>query len=160
MQKNSVADVLRALATGDKARSETARLRDVVDEVEAALSAGVSRAAILEALHGQGFTMTLKSFESALYRIRKQREKAGQHPAPAPLPTAAPAQNLDVSKSGPVAAPVEPEPAPPVSDETSPGDDDLSGLDKRQRREKLADQYIKPETTNPLLKRLKKEQSK
>jgi len=92
MQKNSVADVLRALATGDKARSETARLRDVVDEVEAALSAGVSRAAILEALHGQGFTMTLKSFESALYRIRKQREKAGQHPAPAPLPTAAPAQ--------------------------------------------------------------------
>lgn len=73
MQTNSVADVLRALATGDKARSETARLRDVVDEVEAALAAGVSRAAILEALHGQGFTMTLKSFESALYRIRKQR---------------------------------------------------------------------------------------
>ncbi len=78
MQKNSVADVLRALATGNKARSETARLRDVVDSVESALSAGVSRAAVLEALHGQGFTMTLKSFESALYRIRKQREKAGQ----------------------------------------------------------------------------------
>ena len=88
MQTNSVADVLRALATGDKARSETARLRDVVDEVEAALAAGVSRAAILEALHGQGFTMTLKSFESALYRIRKQRgqDTAGTPAAPVPAP--------------------------------------------------------------------------
>lgn len=73
MTKDSVADVLRALATGDKSRSETARLRDIVDEVEAALAAGVSRAAVLEALNAQGFTMTLKSFESALYRIRKKR---------------------------------------------------------------------------------------
>lgn len=107
MQTNSVADVLRALATGDKARSETARLRDVVGEVEAALAAGVSRAAILEALHGQGFTMTLKSFESALYRIRKQRERPSQPQAaspqvltprenpetPTPAPTPAPAAN-------------------------------------------------------------------
>lgn len=77
MQKNSVVDALRALATGEKARSETARLRDVFNDVEAALSAGVSRAAILETLHSQGFTMTLKSFESAIYRIRKQREKKG-----------------------------------------------------------------------------------
>lgn len=35
--------------------------------------------------------------------------------------------------------------------------DGLKGLDKKQRREKIADQYIKPEFTNPLLKRLKKE---
>lgn len=75
MTTNSVADVLRALATGDKNRSETARLRDIVDEVEAALAAGVSRAAVLQALHDQGFTMTLKSFESALYRIRKKRNQ-------------------------------------------------------------------------------------
>jgi len=77
MDRNNVADVLRGLAEGDKARSETARLRDVIDEVETALAAGVSRAAILEALHSQGFTMTLKSFESALYRIRRQRNKEG-----------------------------------------------------------------------------------
>lgn len=89
MTKTSVADVLRELAKGDKSRSETARLRDVIDEVEAALAAGVSRSAVLEALHGQGFTMTLKSFESALYRIRKQRGQGGAGapaaPAPAPL---------------------------------------------------------------------------
>jgi hypothetical protein len=88
MTKTSVADVLRELAKGDKSRSETARLRDVIDEVEAALDAGVSRSAVLEALHGQGFTMTLKSFESALYRIRKQRVKdtAGTPAAPIPAP--------------------------------------------------------------------------
>lgn len=152
MQKNSVADVLRALATGDKARSETARLRDVVDEVEAALSAGVSRAAILEALHGQGFTMTLKSFESALYRIRKQRGNTGQQTAqPAPLPPVTPAAPTPAPAS--VSAPAE---TPPAASEPA-GLDDLAGLDKKQRRERLADQFIKPESTNPLLKKLKKD---
>ena len=101
MTKDSVADVLRALATGDKSRWETARLRDIVDEVEAALSAGVSRAAVLEALNAQGFTMTLKSFESALYRIRKKRTQPAKPAAklghdqatePASQPAQAPQQ--------------------------------------------------------------------
>lgn len=73
MTSNSVAEVLQALAKGDKARSETARLRDVFDEVETAINAGVSRAAILAALHDKGFSMGMRSFESALYRIRKER---------------------------------------------------------------------------------------
>lgn len=90
MQGNSVAEVLRALAVSDKARSETARLRDVVGEVEAALSAGVSRAAVLAALHAQGFTMTPKSFESALYRLRKKRQEGGTKQVP-PTPGAKPA---------------------------------------------------------------------
>ena len=101
MTKDSGADVLRALATGDKSRSETARLRDIVDEVEAALAAGVSRAAVLEALNAQGFTMTLKSFESALYRIRKKRTQPAKPAAeighnqaaqPASQPAQAPQQ--------------------------------------------------------------------
>jgi hypothetical protein len=36
---------------------------------------------------------------------------------------------------------------------TSPPE--LDGLDRKQRRERLADQFIKPETSNPLLKRMK-----
>lgn len=76
MSKDSVVEALRALATSDDRRSETARLRDVFDEVEDALQAGVSRTAILETLHGQGFTMTAKSFESALYRLRRRRGPA------------------------------------------------------------------------------------
>jgi|GEM_PF-2084650 len=114
MSKNSVVDALRTLATSDKSRSETARLRDVFDEVEGALKAGVSRAAILETLHEQGFTMTPKSFESALYRLR--RKKGGLHNptlagsgepvrAPAPkspeqLPEEAPQPPATVSTGG------------------------------------------------------------
>lgn len=73
MDKNTIAESLRALATNDKKRSETARLRDVIDDVEIALKAGVSRTTILETLHEQGFSMTPKSFESAIYRLRKKR---------------------------------------------------------------------------------------
>jgi len=102
MSKTSVVEALRALATSDDRRSETARLRDVFDEVEGALKAGVSRAAILETLHQQGFTMTPKSFESALYRLRRRRggteeservhasdstEKPGRVHAPKPVET-------------------------------------------------------------------------
>ncbi len=74
--ENSVVCALRALAADNKGRSETARLRDVIEDVEAALNAGVKRRAILEALNQQGFKMTLKGFESAMYRIRKQRSRA------------------------------------------------------------------------------------
>ncbi len=42
-------------------------------EVEAALAIGVSRVAVFDTLKSHGFTMSFKSFESALYRIRKNR---------------------------------------------------------------------------------------
>ena len=103
MSKNSVVEALRTLATSDKSRSETARLRDVFDEVEGALKAGVSRAAILETLHEQGFTMTPKSFESALYRLR--RKKGGLH-----NPTLA-------GPSDPVRAPAAPKSPEPLTEE-------------------------------------------
>lgn len=79
MNNSDLATALRKLATSDN-RSETARLRDIVGDVEAALAAGVSRSAILDALNSQGFTMTLKSFESALYRIRKTRSNSTGEP--------------------------------------------------------------------------------
>jgi hypothetical protein len=74
----SLRDSLVTLASGTQHRSETARLHDVFDEVEAALQAGVRRKAILETLHANGFTMTLRSFESALARLRKRRIAAQQ----------------------------------------------------------------------------------
>jgi hypothetical protein len=130
--KQSLADQLRKLAAGDQHRSETARLRDVFDEIEAALKAGVSRRAILETLHKNGFTMNLRTFDTALYRIRRERSERSRSAALEPGP----------SETDPVRS------------------DDLAGLDKKQRREKLADQFIKPETTNPLLKRLNKKDDK
>jgi hypothetical protein len=54
-------------------RSDTARLREVLDDVEEALSAGASHSAVLDTLHNQGFTLTLSSFQSTLARLRKER---------------------------------------------------------------------------------------
>ena len=78
MDKIEASTRLRALATGDKLRTDTARLRDVFEDVEAALNAGVSRANVLAELHKLGYTMTLASFKSALQRIRKERNKDKQ----------------------------------------------------------------------------------
>uniref|UniRef100_UPI003F493BB2 hypothetical protein n=1 Tax=Cupriavidus taiwanensis TaxID=164546 RepID=UPI003F493BB2 len=107
MEISSVAGALRALATDSKGRSETARLRDVFEEIEAALSAGVRRQAVLDALNAQGFRMTLKGFESAMYRIRRQRGKAirvscaAQLSATPPMP---PQTQTTHSKEAPVAS--------------------------------------------------------
>lgn len=141
MKKPSIADALRALATDDTARSETARLKDIIDDIEAALSAGVSRAAVLKTLHDQGFTMTAKSFESALYRIRKQRSKKEQQ-----SDKALTHENQDKPSK-------EEKPQKTISDNPGPGED-LSGLTDKQRRERVADKYVNTEPKNPLLKRL------
>jgi len=163
MSKNSVAEALRTLATSDKSRSETARLRDVFGEVEDALKAGVSRAAILETLHAQGFTMTPKSFESALYRLRKQTQSA---------PTTKPnvervhvtISNNDREKGERVHVSIlEQAGAATPQDLTPKGEhqeqdgqgDDLAGLTTKERRERRASQFIKDEKPNPLLKNLK-----
>ena len=79
MDPEKVSAALRELAAeyAGTPRSETARLREVLDDVEAALTAGASHAAVLKTLHAQGFTLTASSFESTLARLRKER-KAGQ----------------------------------------------------------------------------------
>ncbi len=74
MAENDISARLRALATDEKRRPETARLRDFFDDVEAALRAGVPQAEVLMELHEAGFKMTLASFKSALQRIRKERK--------------------------------------------------------------------------------------
>lgn len=74
MTKPSLSETLRKMATEHGSRSETDRLRDVFLSVEDALQSGVSRKAVLEALHQDGFTMSLKMFDKALYRIRKSNK--------------------------------------------------------------------------------------
>ena len=73
MANLSLTNALNELTNARKGRSEISRLRDVYPEVENALNAGVSRQNILTALHQDGFTMTMQSFEKALYRIRKAK---------------------------------------------------------------------------------------
>ena len=70
---NEVGLALRSLTKDESTRSETARLRDIFDDVEATLRSGVRREVVLATLHEKGFSMTIASFKSALQRIRKER---------------------------------------------------------------------------------------
>ncbi len=142
---NNVTDGLRALATG-KGRSEAARLRDIFSDVEDALKAGASREAVYETLQRCcGFTMNFKSFIKALYRIRKQRRAGLQR---VPVSQATP-QGFEHAPREPVAA--------SASNTRPVVPDDLSGLSPKARRERLADQFIRPDNTNPLFKRFNRE---
>lgn len=71
--KKDLSTALRELANNGSAKTETARLRDVFDEIEAAFQSGVKQAAVLAVLHEQGFKMTMAGFKTALQRIRKER---------------------------------------------------------------------------------------
>jgi len=70
-----IGEALRALSAADAGRSNTARLRDVFDDIEAAIGRGVRHEAILAELKKKGFDMEMTGFRSALQRIRKERSK-------------------------------------------------------------------------------------
>jgi len=78
LDKEKVSAALRELADEHRGipRSDTARLREVLDDVEDALSAGASHSSVLDTLHGQGFSLTLSSFQSTLARLRRERRTA------------------------------------------------------------------------------------
>lgn len=73
MTQSSLANKLTSLAESSQNRSLAARLRDVFPEIERALQKGVSRSTILETLQGDGMEISMKTFESALYRMRKAK---------------------------------------------------------------------------------------
>jgi hypothetical protein len=73
MDKQAVAERLKALATGSQTRSKAARLREVLADVEAALAAGARRCDVVAALEANGLVMSLSTFETTLKRLRAQR---------------------------------------------------------------------------------------
>jgi hypothetical protein len=77
VDKEKVSAALRELADEHRGipRSDTARLREVLNDVEDTLAAGASHSAVLDTLHHQGFTLMLSSFQSTLTRLRKERYK-------------------------------------------------------------------------------------
>jgi hypothetical protein len=98
MDKTGVAAKLRELASGNEQRTEVAKLRAVFDDVEAALAAGVKRAAILRVLCESGLKMNQRTFDTQVYRIRQSRKAVAANPAAArpekadeapPIPTTA-----------------------------------------------------------------------
>ncbi|MDY0135134.1 MAG: hypothetical protein RBS14_05550 [Atribacterota bacterium] len=73
--KETVIERLKALARDNEKRPKTSRILDVIDYIEAALAAGVSRADVLSELNATGLDMNLSTFNSTLARIRKRRGK-------------------------------------------------------------------------------------
>lgn len=80
MTKKTVSESLRVLASDDKKRSKAARFRDVLDDVEAALAAGVTHAAVIEVLKESGLEMTMATFKSNLQRLRAKRGGKPENP--------------------------------------------------------------------------------
>jgi hypothetical protein len=78
VDKQTVSEALQELANEHRGlpRSDTARLREVLDDIEHALAAGASHHAVLETLHSQGFSLTLSRFQSTLARLRRERRAA------------------------------------------------------------------------------------
>lgn len=63
-------------------RSQTTRLREMLDDVEAALAAGANHEAVLATLQAQGFIFTLWNLESTLERLRKELMRPDVHQKP------------------------------------------------------------------------------
>lgn len=60
---------------GSSARSKTARLRDLYDQIDALKNRGFSHATILNAMKKHGLVFDLKTFETTFYRIKKERTR-------------------------------------------------------------------------------------
>lgn len=80
MDRKAISESLRALTSDDMNRSKAARLRDVIDDVEATLAAGVPRSLVVKELAAHGLDMTLATFETTLKRIRKKRGQPSTTP--------------------------------------------------------------------------------
>lgn len=139
MDRKAVSERLRALASDDKKRSKAARLRDVMDDVEAALAAGVTRADVLEALKAHGLEMSLATFETTLKRNRAKAKRSPARPSISNPPSQAPASK----EVAPVVS-QPPEPAGSGTPSHNPADldkiigskPDLNALAKHAKRRK------------------------
>ncbi|CAA9890793.1 conserved hypothetical protein [Candidatus Methylobacter favarea] len=133
MDKNAITQKLRALASDDKHRSKAARLRDVIEDVETALAAGVRRATVVDVLQQNGLDISMATFATTLKRIRKQRGKGVTGKA-----------KLTKPASAPVTPPAEENTEPTVVGSSNPADldeiigntPDLAALAKFGKRSK------------------------
>ena len=71
-ENNTLKNQLRLAAKG-KNRSLAAKLNDVFDEVENAISQGVRHDEIVALLINDGLDFTLKSFRNTLFYLRKKK---------------------------------------------------------------------------------------
>ena len=71
MTSPTASDQLKALATSSSKRSKTARLKDLMPDIDLAMQSGVPRSEILQILSASGLEMTMSYFDVARRRIKK-----------------------------------------------------------------------------------------
>lgn len=146
MDRESIADALSDLARDMANRSKIAQLREVFQHIEEAQRAGIKNERIVRTLNAKGFALTVKSFEMMLYRIRKQRSQP-KHELKS-MTTFLDSHHPPTSTNQ-----IGTEKSPPKEDNLV--SNELLGMDDKQRRERVADQFIKSESTHPLIKQIK-----
>ena len=72
-----IRDALQRLSVSDNDRLLSARLWDVIADIDAAIAAGVKEASIKKMLLEQGLELPPNSLRGVLYRYRKKRKVAG-----------------------------------------------------------------------------------
>lgn len=128
MDSELIAAELREKATNADLRSQSARLRDVFDDIEVAINAGVPLSSILATLHAHGFSMSLGVFKTTLYRLRNRKQKGTK-----------------LSKKPPI------EIQPTIESNERPEEQTLGQVLDKSTREAKASKYIGIE--NPLVNR-------
>lgn len=73
MSNHELSEKLKVLATSAAGRSNMARLRDIFDDVEFAIKAGVPISTVHATVSNSGLQMTDNAFRVGLTRIRKER---------------------------------------------------------------------------------------
>ena len=116
----TAAQALLALSRSSTARTQVARLRELLPDIEAAQAAGVRHQHILDALNAHGFALSLKAYSVMLYRLRQARAKTPQAgtAAAAPLsvartPVAAATAEKAAQSPSPAASQPGPKPGEP-----------------------------------------------
>lgn len=75
---NEIIEVLQELARSAAARPVAARLNDYIEEIDAAITAGVRPEAIEKALADFGIVLSPTALRGALYRFRRKRKTKGE----------------------------------------------------------------------------------
>lgn len=68
-------EAIRALVRDQNSRSMIGRIRDLFDDIVIAQKSGISNKKIVQTLNGRGYDLPIRTFESIMYRLRKEREK-------------------------------------------------------------------------------------
>lgn len=130
--------------------AKRSRLAPFLDDIKKLRGEGCTLDQVREFLAANGVTISVAGLSKFLKR-QEEKPGAGQAATSAASGSAAGAA-MDCAIQSQPAQP------PHQGDQAEP--EELASLDKKQRREKLADRFINSETQNPLLKRMKKEQEK